>query len=117
MKNMASLHTESDEYQSTKLENCCRVCVKVRSENSSFHSCSGSQDMPKDDEHVHPPSYCHTCHVTAQRFSAGGTAKSGVLVFQWSAHVNVVCEVCNRFMAQSKGGRQKKTKKCGRPNH
>ena len=31
-------------------------------------------------------------------------------------HVDVDCEVCNRFMAKSKGGRQKKAKKCGCPN-
>ena len=122
---MASLHTEGDEYHSKKLEKCCRVCAKVRSGKSYFHSCSGSHDMllkafgidvSKDDEHVHPPSCCHTCHVTAQRLSAGGTAESGVHVYQWLAHMDVDCEVCNKFMAQSKGGRQKKTKKCGRPN-
>ena len=118
------MHTESDEYHSTKLENVT-VCAKVRSGKSYFHSCSGSQDMllkafnvdvSKDDEHVHPPSYCHTCHVTAQRLCAGGTAESGVQVYQWSAHVDVDCELCNKFMAQSKGGRQKKEKKCRRPN-
>ena len=97
-RNMASLHTESDKYHSTKLENCCRVCAKVKSGKSYFHSCIGNQDMllkafgidvSKDDEHVHPPSYCHTCHITAQRLSAGSTAESGVQVFQWSAQVDV----------------------------
>ena len=95
---MASLHTEGDEYHRKKLEKCCRVCAKVRSGKSYFHSCSGSHDMllkafgidvSKDDEHVHSPSYCHTCHVTAQRLSAGGTAESGVHVYQWLAHVDV----------------------------
>ena len=98
---MASLHTESDEYHSTKLENCCRVCAKVRSGKSYsvlplMHWQPGYAvenefgiDVSKDDEHVHPPSYCHTCHITAQRLSAGSTAESGVQVFQWSAQVDV----------------------------
>ena len=66
LEKMASLHTESDEYHSTKLEKCCRVCAKV---------------------------------------------KVGRAV-----HADVDCEVCNTLLAQSKGGRQKTAKKCGRLN-
>ena len=33
-----------------------------------------------------------------------------------AVHADVDCEVCNTLLAQSKGGRQKTAKKCGRLN-
>ena len=106
------------------LNNHCRVCGKLFGKNTIYPCGKYASvielfgvDPTKDDEEVHPGSYCNSCYLTAKRASRSGSVTTHNhpirTCVEWIPHDDNHCDVCDVL---SKGGRPKKSKSGGRPS-
>ena len=115
-------------FHEAELQRHCRVCAKPFSTNEYQHPCSENKDIlevlginiAQDTPEVHPTMFCHLCYSKAQR-SKKKWVNSSLEVHEWTKHPHskdAICETCEFFMRQKKGGRPTRaSKNRGRPKH
>ena len=121
---MSSGH--SIEYHAKELVKHCRVCGKRFPRGARQQKCKVAKaliaqcyksDIDVNDNTVHPRNLCHACVRQMKRIKAAqGSAslRTTATIFEWTAHTEGRCCMCEHFQMTLRGGCPKKQKPVGR---
>ena len=111
------------DYHMEVLTKHCRVCAKLLARFKVSYRCADRRDdlektfgvvFSNDSPDVQPTSFCHSCYNVLVRARKAREANRlytpCVQPFNWSAHTNLSCDVCDHFEKAAAGGRPKKQK-------